>query len=153
MSILKFVADLAVEDVDEERLDTIWESHNLKNKSIHIDTFTKALKRKIRDTPSNKISKDDIPLLYEKYTSIIIKNFIPPTQPLVEEESNGKETFLVNPATSIIFEKDNDTYVATGVYSMGRVYPLQTKHLNICVTNGWYFKTDNPDITSPFKKV
>lgn len=145
MSFPVFVSRLSEEDLTKDRLREILSEHLLKNRSEHIDKLARSLSKKLESM--NVIPKDEVPILCEKYRNLIIKSAIPATKPLLEEE-NGH---LVNPPTSIVFENVDDRLVATGVFSMGRVYPLQKKHLNVCVTNGWYFKTDDEEISCPFK--
>lgn len=147
MSFCVFTSKLCEQDLTEERLKDVWNQCNLKNKSDHIDKLLKALYKKVKGGVT--IPVEEVTLLCEKYKNIMIKNSIPPSKPLVEEEDGH----LVNPATSIVFEKDGDDLVAVGIYTMTKVYPLQLKHLSVCVSNGWYFKTDNPDISCPFRKI
>lgn len=146
MSLPVFINYLSEEDLTKDRLADCWNKCNLKNKSEHIDRLMRLLHKKLDIV--EKIPKDDVGLMCRKYTDGIIKKMIPYTEPLIEEI----DEMLVNPSTSIVFEKDEDEYVATGVVSMGKLYPLQLKHMNICVSNGWSFKTDNDNISCVFRK-
>lgn len=146
MSLPVFISKLSEEDLDEVRLREVWNECNLKNKSNHIDQLLKALYKHV--SGGRSLTKNNVVALCEKYKNIVIKNSIPSTKPALEEEDGH----MINPATSIVFEKEGDDLIAVGVYSMGKVYPLQRKHFNICITNGWYFRTEDPDISCPFKK-
>lgn len=46
---------------------------------------------------------------------------------------------------------DSQSWIAVRVISGNKMYPLMMKHLSICISNGWYFETDIPNISSPFK--
>jgi hypothetical protein len=147
MSLPVFVNMITETDLTKERLVECWEKCNLKNKSEHIDTLLKLLHKKFNDRET--IPSEETKAMCNRYTNVIIKKMIPYTKPHIEV----LDDLHVNPATSIVFEKEGDEYVAVSVISMGNVHPLQLKHLHICVSNGWSFKTDRENISSPFRKT
>lgn len=148
MSLPVFINYLSEDDLTLERLTTCWDRCNMKNKSPHIDKLMAALHKRIKD-------KGDIPMeqvrsLCDKYRDLQIKKSIPPSIPYLEKDSVDGKEIQINPQTSIVFEKREELLVAIGVKIMDKVYPLQLKHMSICVTNGWYFHTES-DIDCVFR--
>jgi hypothetical protein len=151
MSLLVFVKQLCEDDLDIPRLTRVWKDNDVKNASPHIHRLMASLHRYIEK--HGTIPKDKVGGLCEKYKMMEIKKSIPPSIPsyIVEEDYNGKK-ILINPQTSLVFREDDKyKYVATGVKVVNKVYPLQLKHMSICVSNGWYFETTNPNISCVFK--
>jgi len=170
------MSDVQKEPLTSKRLQEVWEFCNLKNKSSLIDRLTKCLfieikKRTDKNASSDEssLSPEEVGRMCRKFCNEIVKRSIPPQKPLLESiPSNvavGHASWLYNPLTSIVFRpknttvspqsKDNDpvNWVATRVLKGGRFYPLKLTHLNVCVTNGWFFETDIASISSPFRVV
>jgi hypothetical protein len=146
MSLPVFVNYITEEDLTKDKLIEAWTRCNLKNKSSHIDRLFRVLHRKFESTET--MDREDVISLCNKYRDEVIRRSIPKVEPQLEIHDG----VLVNLATSIVFEKDGEGHIAVGAWSMGKVYPLQLKHLNVCVSNGWNFKTDNENISCVFKK-
>jgi len=150
MSLLVFIKQLCEGDLDIPRLTEVWKENDIKNASPHINRLMASLHRYIGK--HGLIPKDQVGDLCERYKRMEIKKAIPPSTPhIVKEDYNGGK-ILINPQTSIVFREDDKyKYVATGVKVVNKVYPLQLKHMSVCVSNGWYFETTNPNISCVFK--
>lgn len=154
MSLQLFISDLQKEDLTEDRLKNVWEYCNLKNKSPLIDVLSKLLHTEL--TKKNPISKEEVSKMCTRFTNIIVKKSISPQQVHIESlpvniKCDNTE-WRWNPATCLVFRPKNDKeWVAIRVCKGGRLYPLRKSHINVCITNGWYFETDMEDIVSPFR--
>lgn len=158
MSLTVFIDDLTKEPLTMDRLKFVWDKSNIKNKSPLIDTLSNALYKQFEKksvyTPEETLKMCNI------FRNKLIKQKIVSTNPHLESlpvsfKNPDYQDCKINPPTGMLFRekiiKDIKKLVVIGVYASDKVYPLQLKHLNICISNGWYFENDNPDITSVFK--
>lgn len=182
MSFQLFISDIQKEPLTPKRLQEVWEFCNLKNKSPLIDRLTKSLFNEFKKR-SDKISKEqdkeiivdnisftpaEVSNMCTRFTNEIVKRSIPAQKPLLESlppnVAIGHNGWSINPNTSIVFrprnadiviskENNPSDWIATRVLKGGRLYPLKLGHFNVCITNGWFFETEVPSISSPFRVV
>jgi hypothetical protein len=146
--------DIQKEDLTTERLQSVWEYCNLKNKSPHIDVLTKLLSQEI--LKNGTLSKETVSRMCGRFTNLMVKKSIPTqavhleTLPLTVHTENTE--YRWNPATCLVFRPKNETeWIASRVCKGNRLYPLRKSHINVCISNGWYFETEIEDISSPFR--
>lgn len=181
MSFQLFISDLQKEPLTTKRLQEVWDFCNLKNKSPLIDMLTKILYNefkkkaaKLSREESREISPEEVSFppdvvsrMCTRFCNEIVRKKISPQKPLLEplpvNVAGDYVGWALNPPTSIVFRpktpeitiKDNDpsNWIATRVLKGGRLYPLKLGHFNVCITNGWFFETDIPSISSPFRVI
>lgn len=160
------MSDLSSEVLTLQRMQTVWEQCNLKNKSSLIEILTKALysefekKAKKNEIDINTVSfaPDEVKRMCDRFVNAIIIRSIPPQEPLLESlPPNFQQEYpecMVNPPTGIVF-KSNESgkpskWLAQGVLKGAKIYPLKLAHMNVCITNGWYFLSERENISCPF---
>lgn len=166
MSFQLFISDIQKEPLTSTRLQEVWEFCNLKNKSPLIDPLTQLLFKSIDKRENGTIPVNEVAQMCKRYQNGIVKKLIEPQHPLLEPLPDGIPNALSeyawNPPTGIVFRpktldikisKENkpSDWIATQVIKGKRLYPLRLGQLLVCTTNGWFFETDNEEISSPFK--
>lgn len=164
MSFQCFVKDLCDKPLTLSRLEEVWKYCNFSDKSALIDPLTAVLHKFIVDkakASNTEPSLMSIPTstvsgLCEKFYHIHILKSIKPQEPLLKDLPNtvyDGSNDKYNPETGIVFKRDekNSRWVAHKVIVSNRPYPLQLKHLSICVSNGWFYETNIDNINCPFK--
>lgn len=165
MSFQKFVNDVKVGTLTKKRLEEIWDNYNIKNKSPMIDKLAQWLynrmetRAKKRGIPLNEVSfiEDEPFKLCQEFIYKNVRSKIPETIPQLEDTIFSPYGTKENLSTGILFKEvpwnNGKKWVASGVKKGPKTYPLAIKQINICISNGWYFETDIPDIVSPFRYI
>lgn len=163
MSFCTFIQDLARETLTHARLKAVWEHYNLKNKSPLIDVLTTLLNQQMEKRAKNgdfpidevKFKPDEVEEMCKKFRYAIVRKSIQATEPSLEtipaSVSGVEDGWKYNPATGLVFASKDGKQVAVRVLVGTKLYPLQLKHMSICISNGWYFETNREGIESPFK--
>lgn len=167
MSFQVFMKDLYSTDLSLTRLEEVWNYRNLQNKSQLIDVLSSLLMNEIKKRCQNQGEGASIPAaevkkMCDNFVYKIVRTSIPSQklylEPITILVNDLDPKYRINAATGIVFrpkvENPSDKaedWIATKVLKGNRLYPLKLTHMNICITNGWYFETDSNIITSPFK--
>lgn len=150
MSLQVFKADLLKSElVDSNRLRAIWNHHNLQSKSPLIDPLTSFLNSHIEKRGS--IKPEMAGRLCDYFHNHIIRKMVKYVEPKLEDVTIAGHNYIQNPSTGIIFEREGEDLVATGIEADGSVHDLHLKHLCLCVTKGWKFRYNGDDYSSPYK--
>lgn len=152
MSLQGFIDSLCEAPLTSKRLEEVWNSCNFKNKSQLINRLTKSLDKYLSD--KQEISPEETIRLCNNFRNKLIRNKIKPVDPHLETPtiSTIDPSFGINPATNIVFRPGTGKHkwIATCVVVGAKQYPLQRKHMVMCINNGWFFETSDSDISSPF---
>lgn len=144
MSFQAFITRLQEADINMDTLRILWDSTPTVSQNKSIQEFVMILVNKLKVQPT--LSQVEFKELLYKYRKAKIDKVIRPTVPLLVQLPNGK---YINEDTNIIFDKD--TNVALSVLIGDNEYPIRHKEMNVCITNGWMFKTNDPDISSVYR--
>lgn len=153
MSLSIFFQELQKEDLTLQTLENAFHKTDLVNKSPIINIAKNSFVKKLdtlKEKGIDRIPQSEIKSLCDtfRYKLVQMKMQKKRVEPMLEEKIIGGKSYSIDVPTSILFEQMGDHLVATHVYIQETEYKLRTKHLDICLSKGWYFQTDIPEYQS-----
>lgn len=148
MSVSSYVNALSSSDLTLAKLQQTYNEYGIANGSPLIRELTQVCIQMLKN--KDHLTQDQVKKICKKYLDLKVISSIPHVPPKIDDKPYRE--YRINPDTGILFKED-DKYglVAKAVMISDNIYPLQYRHINICISNGWYFSVDNDNISCPFK--